>query len=189
MRTQRPCTAQNKHRAEKPGSDMRWQEQVCCYCYLQLVSPSLPHSSHQVKHLEPYKGIFRLWWGVNSLCGQRGEGSHTPALPGPTISRGVEYWVAAGVRNLAVNETPFPDDAESHQSLGAANVQPLCSPHTGAERCLLGGTAAGSNHGIPRSAPGLEPITAAGLSFYCMKLYCLVCKDINFFSWIFFYHR
>lgn len=45
-----------------------------------------------------------------------------------------------------------------------------------------GWTAACSNHGIPRSAPGLEPITVAILSLYCMKLYYLVCADINFFS-------
>lgn len=44
--------------------------------------------------------------------------------------------------------------------------------HQGALPCLTaGGTAASSHHGIPRSAPRLEPVTVAALSFYGMKLY------------------
>lgn len=97
MRTQRPCTAQNKHRAVwnvGEWCDVTGASMLLLLLLLLLVSHSLSHSSHQVKHLEPYKGIFRLWWGANSLCGQWGEGPRSPVLPGPTISTGVEYWVA-----------------------------------------------------------------------------------------------
>ena len=109
---------------------------------------SLSHSSHQVKRLEQYKGVFRLRWGANSLHGQRGEGLCTPALPCPALpSAGVlrtkqqRPW-AAGSRNLAVNEAPFPDYARSHHSLRAADVQrcrtPWCSavPASRRDHCL-----------------------------------------------------
>lgn len=74
-----------------------------------------------------------------------GEGSHTPALPCHRqeccVPSSRAPW-AAGGRNLAVNDSPFPDYAKSHHSLLAANVQchhtPRCRalPASRRDRCL-----------------------------------------------------
>lgn len=102
---------------------------------------SLPHSSHQLKCLERYNGVFRLRQGGKFPVGVAGRG--TPAQPSAGLLCSEQQSpTAAGSRNLAVNEAPFPDYAESHHSLRAANVQgchtPGCSalPASRRDRCL-----------------------------------------------------
>lgn len=127
MRPRAFCTALNKHGAGWKGGE---QSDVTGAMLLLPLSPthacSLSHSSHQVKCLERYKGVFGLWWDVNSLHGQRDEGSPPlPSLPSAGLLGTKQQrpsW-AAGGRNLAVNEAPFPDHAKSHHCLRAASVQ------------------------------------------------------------------